>query len=66
MTPGLWLCLTGLVYALVAFVNLSFKFTELEYIQAVWLLITALPLFVPALARWVKIETVWKTFSRKA
>lgn len=66
MTPGLWLCLTGLVYVLVAFANMAFKFTQLEYIQAVWLIVTALPLFIPAMGRWAKVETVWKTFSRKA
>ena len=66
MTPGPWLFSTGLVYFVVGMFNLFvYKFTELEYIQPFWLLITASPLFIGPLGRWVGVHTVWEIFSRK-
>lgn len=66
MTPGLWLFGTSTVYALVGLFNVFvYRFTEIEYIQPFWLLITASPLFISSLGRWVGVHTVWEIFSSK-
>lgn len=43
-----WLVITSTVYGILGLVNLFiYRFADLEVIQAVWVLITALPVFVP-------------------
>lgn len=61
MTPGLWLFSTVIVYFVVGMFNLFvYKFTKVEYIQPVWLLITALPLYFPPASRWIGVGPIWK------
>ena len=59
-TSGGWLLFTSSIYAIVGLFNVfAYKFTEIEYIQPVWLLITALPLFIKM--HWlVSVDTVWE------
>ena len=51
---------TGL-YAVIAlysvFVN---PVASIEYIQAAWLLLCSLPLWIPPLARFLNMRTLWK------
>lgn len=58
---GYWLFWLSAIYVCVAVVNLFvYKFTEAEYIQAVWLLVLSLPLFVKPLAHWLNMQTLWE------
>ncbi len=58
---GYWLFWTSFVYFWVGmyavFVN---PFCRLELIQAVWILIVSLPLWIPSLARWLNLKTFWE------
>ena len=54
-----WLFFCCTIYALVGLFNVFVcEFTRIEYIQAVWLLIMSLPLFVSM--KWlVRVNTIW-------
>jgi TRAP-type mannitol/chloroaromatic compound transport system permease large subunit len=60
LSPGAWLLATATIYLIVSMTNLFlYKFTATEYIQTVWLCVTALPLFVPA-KKLVSIDPIWR------
>ena len=60
LRPVSWLFFTCIVYLLVVDINLFvYKFTSVDYIQAVWLFVTALPLFIP-MRKIVDINTFWR------
>jgi hypothetical protein len=51
-----WLFWLSIVYLTVAFANLINEFTDLAYIQMVWVVIISLPLVVPPLGRWLNMR----------
>ena len=59
-SSGGWLLFISSVYAIVGLFNVFvYKFTEVEYIQAVWMLIMSLPLWIRM--KWlVRVDTVWE------
>ena len=60
LQPGTWLFSTCIIYFIVGMTNLFlYRFTSTEYIQMVWLLITALPLFFP-MRKVVDIDPIWR------
>jgi len=59
LSSGEWIFTSAAVYLIVNLINLFvYKFASVESIQMVWILITALPLFVP-MNRLVAIKTFW-------
>jgi hypothetical protein len=58
--PGNWLVLCSTVYMVVALSNLAWPFTEIEYIQAVWLVVLSLPLWLSPVSKFVGIKPLWK------
>jgi len=60
LTGGAWLLSCCIIYALVGLFNVFvYSFTRVEYIQAVWMLIMSLPLWIRM--KWlVLIDTVWE------
>jgi hypothetical protein len=56
MTGGLWLTVVSAVYLAVGIFNFAMPFMAIEFIQAVYCLVLALPLFVPPLARAFNIK----------
>ena len=60
LQPGTWLFSTCIIYFIVGMTNLFlYKFTSTEYIQMVWLWITAMPLFFP-MRKVVDIDPIWR------
>lgn len=60
ISGGLWLFITCTIYAATGLFNhFVYKFTEIEYIQAVWVLVMWLPLVIP-LRRWINVPTYWE------
>ena len=61
-TGGVWLFTTGALYLeLVAVDFLAGEPVPIEFLQLAWVLIMSLPLFVPPLARFFEIKTVWES-----
>jgi hypothetical protein len=59
ISGGLYLFLTGTCYFIAGMINIFVcKFTEVEVIQVIWLLITAIPLIIPQ--PFVRIDPIWK------
>lgn len=60
LSAGEWLFTTSIIYFIIGIFNLFvYKFAPIEYIQMVWLLITALPLFIP-MSKIVSVNTFWR------
>ena len=58
---GCWLFWVSFVYFVVVMCNeFAYNFTEMEYIQIVWILITSIPLWYKPLARWLNMRTFWE------
>ena len=56
-----WLFWWTGIYAVIAVYSVFVApVASIELIQAAWLLICALPLFVPPLARFLRMRTLWK------
>lgn len=61
-SPGTWLFWVSLIYFLVGFYAVFvLQYKHLEYIQMVYVLIISLPLWIPPLARWVKVKCIWQS-----
>ncbi len=55
-----WLVSTSIIYSVVALFNIfAYKFSETEFIQMVWVLVTSTPLWLP-MRRFIDIDPVWK------
>lgn len=60
VSPVTWMTTTTAVYVVTALLNtFMWQWTSVEYIQMVWLLLLALPVFVP-MTRVVKMEPIWR------
>lgn len=59
-SSGAWLLFCCAVYALVGLSNVFvYTFTKTEYIEAVWMIIMGMPLFISM--KWlVRVDTVWE------
>jgi hypothetical protein len=59
LSSGAWLMSCGAVYLIVSLVNhFVYPFTRIEYIQAVWMLIMSLPLWIRM--KWlVSVDSIW-------
>ena len=57
MTPGKYLFFSGLIYFIVAMVNIFvYPFAKTDYIQFVWLITLCVPFYIPFMARWVGVK----------
>lgn len=54
-----WMIITCTIYVSVGFANLFYNFAKLEYIQAVWIFVMALPIYIP-LKPIVNFDPFWK------
>ena len=60
LSGGQYLFYTGLVYFIAGILDLFwYRFAEPEVLQAVWVVVLALPLLVP-MQRIVRIDPLWK------
>jgi len=57
---GHYLFWLSAIYLIVGFTNIAYKFTEVEYIQAVWILLLWIPLVVKPVARYFNMRTLWE------
>ena len=61
LSGGVWLFYTGALYIELLIINaLAGEPVPAEFIQLAWVLIMSLPLFVPPLARFFNVKTVWE------
>ncbi len=61
-TGGYWLFWVSVAYVAAGIINwYAVPCTRLEYIQAAYVVILSLPLWVKPLARFFNIKTVWET-----
>lgn len=60
MSPGWWMVYTGTIYLVAGFVNLFYKFSPMEILQAVYVVVLSLPLWVPPISRWVGVKLFWR------
>ena len=59
---GVWLFWTGAVYLELLVIDLlAGEPVPSEFIQLAWVLIMSLPLFMPPLARFFNVKTVWES-----
>ena len=59
---GVWLFWTGAVYLELLVIDLlAGEPVPAEFLQLAWVLIMSLPLFVPPLARFFNVKTVWES-----
>lgn len=57
---GYWMFWVSAIYLIVGIVNIwVYPFTKVEYIQAVWVVILSLPLWITPLARWLNMNSLW-------
>lgn len=60
MSGDIWLFFWAIIYMIVGMFNLFiYKFTEIEYIQMVWLSITSMPLVIRPIANWCNMRVLW-------
>ena len=60
-TGGYWLFWTCAIYMVVGGINtFVYHFTEIEYIEAIWITVMALPLFIKPLAHYLNMLTLWE------
>ncbi len=60
ISPGQYLFFTGLVYFIVGMFNIFvYRFTEIEIIQMVWLLVLCIPVFLP-IGKFVRGAPMWR------
>lgn len=59
-TGGHYLFWASAIYMVVGFANIVYKFTEIEYIQIVWILCLMIPLVIKPVARWFNMRTIWE------
>ena len=60
-TGGYWLFWVSVAYVLAGIINwYSVPCTHIEYIQAAYVLVLSLPLYIPPMARWLNMKCVWE------
>jgi hypothetical protein len=60
INPGWWLVYVGGAYLIAGITNhWIYQFTTDEYIQVAYCIILSMPLYIPLLARWVGVNTLW-------
>ena len=60
ISPLTWLVSINFIYLIVGSINLfAYKFTETEYIQAVWIVILSLPIWLP-MGKIINMDPIWK------
>lgn len=60
-TGGYYLFWASFVYFFVGMFNLFvYKFTEVEFIQAAWILVLLIPLTVKPVARYFNMRLIWE------
>ncbi len=59
---GYWLFWTGAIYFILGMTDLFiYDFTDhFEYIQAGWMLVLSIPLWVKPVAKWLNMRTMWE------
>lgn len=61
ISPGLYLVYVGLLYLVVGLVNIFvYRFAPSELLSLAYVVILALPLLIPRLARWVGVTVIWR------
>jgi hypothetical protein len=50
---GYWMFTICLIYLILGFADICFKFCPLELIQVAWIVILAMPLCIPKLGHWL-------------
>jgi len=61
MTPGKYLFFSGLIYFVVAMINIFvYPFTNTDYIQFVWLFTLCAPFYIPAMSQWVGVKLFFR------
>ena len=48
-----WMFTICLIYLILGFANIRFKFCTLELIQIAWIIVLAMPLYIPKLRNWL-------------
>ena len=60
ISPLTWLVSINFIYLIVGSINIfAYKFTETEYIQAVWIVILSLPIWLP-MGKIINMDPIWK------
>lgn len=61
ISPGLYLVYVGLIYFVAGMVNIFvYKFCQSELLSVAYVVILALPLCIPRMARWVGTTVFWR------
>ena len=59
LSPGEWLFTVSAIYIIIEMINIFwYRFVPTEYIQMVWVLITAVPLVIP-MPKIVRVRPFW-------
>lgn len=65
-SAGHWLFWTSFLYIVACVINIEFNhFADIVAVQLVWLLVLSLPLFIPQLATYLNMRTLWGTVQDK-
>lgn len=64
VNPIVWMLVINGIYLVVGLLDIYFKWWPTEYVQAVWVVILSLPIWLP-MQRIVSIDPIWKEFTRK-
>ena len=59
MTPGKWLFYVTVPYLILALMDIFVWGIDIVWFEICWVLILALPIYLPSLANWVGIEPIW-------
>lgn len=62
MTPLKYLFMVGLIYLVAGLANLYWKWVPMEYLSMVYVLVLSLPLWVPPISRWAKVNLFWRMY----
>ena len=59
-TGGHYLFWLSAIYLVVGFANIVYEFTQVEYIQVVWIFCLMIPLVVKPVGRWLNMKMFWE------
>ena len=59
-TGGYYLFWLSVIYLIVGFANIHYKFTQSEFIQVAWIFFLTLPLVVKPVARYFNMRLLWE------
>lgn len=60
MSPGWYLAYVSIADLIVGFLNLYYKWFEMDLLSLAYCVILSLPLWIPPLSRWVGVKLFWK------